>query len=67
MQKNQLVKNTWRIDTDSARSLETLKVCVCDGRRDHLSSKDVNWKEMQHYPKKLSELILKGVRAELTA
>ena len=53
MQQNQLVK-TWRIDTDSARLLGSLKVCVCDGRRDHLSSKDVNWKETQHCPKNLA-------------
>ena len=67
MQKNQLVKKTWRIDTDSTRLLESLKVCVCDGRHDHLSSKDVNWKETQHYPKKLCELIPKGSKAELAA
>ena len=67
MQKSQLVKKTWRIDTDSARLLESLKSCVCDGYHDHLPSKDVNWKETQHYPKKLCELILKGFKAELNA
>ena len=64
MQKNQLVKKTWGIDTDSTRLLESLKVCVCDSRRDHLS---VNWIETQHYPKKLCELILQGFKAELTS
>ena len=67
MQKCHLEKKTWRIDTDSIRLLESLKVCVCDGHHDHLPSKDVNWKETQHYPKKLCELILKGLKAELTA
>ena len=66
-QKNQLVKKTWRIDTDSSRLLESLKVCVCDGRHDHLSSKDVSWKETQHYRKKLCEPIPKGLKTELTA
>ena len=67
MQKSQLVKKSWRIDTDSTLLLESLKVCVCDGHHEHLPSRDVNWKETQHYPKKLCELILKGFKAELTA
>ena len=67
MQKCHLEKKTWRIDTDSIRLLESLKVCVCDGHHDHLPSKDVNWKETQHCPKKLCELILRGCKAELTA
>ena len=61
MQESQLVKKTWRIDADSTRLLESLKVCVCDGCHDHLPS---NWKETQHYPKKLCELILEGFKAE---
>ena len=64
-QKGQLVRKTWRIETDSTRLLESLKVCVCDGRHDHLPSKEVNWKETQHYPRKFCELILKGFKAEL--
>ena len=64
-QKDQLVRKTWRIETDSTRLLESLKVCVCDGRHDHLPSKEVNWKETQHYPRKFCELILKGFKAEL--
>ena len=59
MQKNQLVKKTWRIDTDSTRLLESLEVCVRDRHHDHLSSKDVNWKETQ-----LCELILKEFKTE---
>ena len=64
-QKGQLVRKTWRIETDSTRLLESLKVCVCDGRHDHLPSKEVNWKETQHYPRRFCELILKGFKAEL--
>ena len=64
-QKGQLVRKTWRIETDSTRLLESLKVCVCDGRHDHLPSKEVNWKETQHYPRRFRELILKGFKAEL--
>ena len=52
---------------ESTFLLESLKVCVFDGRHDHLFSKDVNWKETQHYPKKLCELILKGSKTKLTA
>ena len=64
-QKGQLVRKTWRIETDSTRLLESLKVCVCDGRHDHLPSKEVNWKETQHYPRRFCELILEGFKAEL--
>ena len=64
-QKGQLIRKTWRIETDSTRLLESLKVCVCDGRHDHLPSKEVNWKETQHYPRRFCELILKGFKAEL--
>ena len=54
-------------DAQSARSRESLEVCVCDGHHDHLPFKDVNWKKTQRYPKKLCELILKGFKSELTA
>ena len=64
-QKGQLIRKTWRIETDSTRLLESLKVCVCDGRHDHLPSKEVNWKETQHYPRRFCELVLKGFKAEL--
>ena len=40
------------LKTDSTRLLESLNVCVCDGRHDHLPSKEVNWKETQHYPRR---------------
>ena len=66
MQKSQLVKKALKIDPDSTRLLESLKVCVCNGHHDHLPSKDVNWKETRHHPKKLCELILKGFKAKLT-